>query len=169
MFRSRAAFRNAVGSVSRTRRRSFGLLLVSSVAVGSYLMVLPNKIRNDTPNSSNSFSTSQSFSIPKSNGKHVITMLMPPQVSSWLRESEESYLVQRGKGVVRYDVCQLPSNNPIEDDRSERVVQVPLITSNESGEERVSTDWMFWGVYDGHSGWTTSAKLRRIINKLCAV
>lgn len=160
MFRSRAAFRNAVGSVSRTRRRSFGLLLVSSVAVGSYLMVLPNKIRNDTPNSSNSFSTSQSFSIPKSNGKHVITMLMPPQVSSWLRESEESYLVQRGKGVVRYDVCQLPSNNPIEDDRSERVVQVPLITSNESGEERVSTDWMFWGVYDGHSGWTTSAKLR---------
>jgi pyruvate dehydrogenase phosphatase len=81
---------------------------------------------------------------------------------------EESYLVERGKGVIRYDVSQLPSNSPIEDDRSERIVQVPLINEN---EDVSSSDWMFWGVYDGHSGWTTSAKLREslisyVVNEL---
>lgn len=83
--------------------------------------------------------------------------MSPLQLSSRLRESEESYLVERGKGILRYDVSQLPSNSPIEDDRSEKIVQVPLITSD---DKRHSSDWVFWGIYDGHSGWTTSAKLR---------
>jgi pyruvate dehydrogenase phosphatase len=90
--------------------------------------------------------------------KQSISMLSPAQVSSRLREYEESYLVDRGKGVIRYDVSQLPSNNPIEDDRSERVVQVPLIDAQD--ESINSSDWMFWGIYDGHSGWNTSAYLR---------
>lgn len=56
----------------------------------------------------------------------------------------------------------MPSNSPIEDDRSEKIVQVPLLTSDETTKQHTphSSDWMFWGVYDGHSGWTTSAKLR---------
>ncbi|ANB13921.1 type 2C protein phosphatase PTC5 [Sugiyamaella lignohabitans] len=129
--------------------------------------------------------------LASNSAKQSISMLTPAQVSSRLRENEESYLVDRGKGVLRYDVAQLPSNNPIEDDRSERVVQVPLIVepsgstssgsnsnsgsgngvseksevasggeTGENGETMVSSDWMFWGVYDGHSGWTTSAFLR---------
>jgi pyruvate dehydrogenase phosphatase len=104
-------------------------------------------------------SPAQTFGIPRANGnsKQSITMMTPLQVSSKLRELEESYLVERGQGVLRYDVAQLPSNSPIEDDRSERIVQVPLITPD---DKRNSTDWMFWGVYDGHGGWTTSAKLR---------
>lgn len=104
-------------------------------------------------------SSSATFGIPRPNGnsKQSITMMTPLQVSSRLRELEESYLVERGKGVLRYDISQLPSNSPIEDDRSEKIVQVPLITPD---DKRHSSDWMLWGVYDGHGGWTTSAKLR---------
>lgn len=89
-------------------------------------------------------------------------MMTPLQVSARLRELEESYFVDRGKGVLRYDVSQLPSNSPIEDDRSENIVQVPLLTCDATTKEHSphTSDWMFWGVYDGHSGWTTSAKLR---------
>ncbi len=45
---------------------------------------------------------------------------------------------------MRYDLVQLPSNDPIEDDHSEKIVEIP---SKETG----SSDWMFWGVFDGHS------------------
>lgn len=69
---------------------------------------------------------------------------------------EESYNLHRGKGVLRYDVSQLPSNNPIEDARSEHIVQVPL-----AGQEApVNSDWLFFGIYDGHSGYNTSTKLK---------
>ncbi|KAL6450128.1 PTC5 [Pyruvate dehydrogenase [acetyl-transferring]]-phosphatase 1 [Candida maltosa Xu316] len=79
------------------------------------------------------------------------------QVSTKLRQYEESYIVNRGKGVTRYDICQLPSNSPIEDDRAEEIVQVPILQDNNI---KTSTDWMFFGVFDGHGGWTTSSKLR---------
>lgn len=128
----------------RTRNRFVNVALVSSlVLAGSYMFT--EKTSSDTGSAN------------YSKGRQVITKLTPSQVTSWIRENEESYIVERGKGVMRYDVCQLASNNPIEDDRSEKIVQVPVVTSN---DERISSDWMFWGVYDGHSGWTTSAKLR---------
>ncbi|SPN98518.1 related to Type 2C Protein Phosphatase [Cephalotrichum gorgonifer] len=90
------------------------------------------------------------------NGRKVIEMLSPEQVDEKLRENEESYFVNRGQDIVRYDITQLASNNPIEDDHAEKIVEVP---SKIKGSNEV-TDWMFWGVFDGHSGWTTSAKLR---------
>ncbi|KAK8440776.1 [Pyruvate dehydrogenase [acetyl-transferring]]-phosphatase 1, mitochondrial [Candidozyma auris] len=89
--------------------------------------------------------------------KEGIFLLNDEQVSSKLRQYEESYYVNRGKGVTRYDICQLPSNSPIEDDRAEEIVQVPILQDNNI---RTTTDWMFFGVYDGHGGWTTSSKLR---------
>jgi len=89
-------------------------------------------------------------------------MLTPEQATQKLRKTEESYLVGRGRGVVRYDMVQMPSNNPIEDDHAERIVEVPQsVTSAPKGSS--SSDWMFWGVFDGHSGWTTSAKLRQVL------
>lgn len=95
-------------------------------------------------------------------GRKVLEMLDPDQVTAKLRRNEESYLVNRGKGVVRYDVVQLPSNDPIEDDHAEKIVEVPpSLVPSTTGEE--SSDWMFWGVFDGHSGWTTSAKLRQVL------
>lgn len=77
-------------------------------------------------------------------GEKVLEMLSSDQATAILRKNEESYFVHRGQGVVRYDVVQIPSNNPIEDDHSEKIVEV----SPQSGTN--GSDWMFWGVYDGH-------------------
>ena len=89
-------------------------------------------------------------------------MLTPEQATQKLRRTQESYLVGRGRGVVRYDIVQIPSNNPIEDDHAEKIVEVPRFVTPPS-EGTSSSDWMFWGVFDGHSGWTTSAKLRQVL------
>lgn len=95
-------------------------------------------------------------------GRKVLEMLTPEQASSKLRTNEESYLVGRGEGVVRYDVVQIPSNDPIEDDHVEKIVEVPSTTAAvDDGKTR--SDWMFWGVFDGHAGWVTSAKLRQTL------
>ena len=82
-------------------------------------------------------------------GRKALEMLTPEQATQTIRRNEESYLVGRGRGVVRYDVVQLPSNNPIEDDHAERIVEVPqTVAATEDGTS--SSDWMFWGVFDGH-------------------
>jgi pyruvate dehydrogenase phosphatase len=94
--------------------------------------------------------------------RRVLEMLTPEQATQKLRKNEESYLVNRGKGVVRYDIVQVPSNSPIEDDHAEKIVEVPATTAAVS-EGQSSSDWMFWAVFDGHSGWTTSAKLRNVL------
>ena len=70
-------------------------------------------------------------------------MLTPEQATDKLRKLEQSYFVERGQGVMRYDLVQLPSNDPIEDDHAEKIVQA----SNLAGQKN---DWMFWGVFDGH-------------------
>lgn len=81
--------------------------------------------------------------------RQVLEMLTPEQATQTLRRKEESYLVGRGQGVVRYDVVQLPSNNPIEDDHAEKIVEVPqTVTRAQDGSP--TSDWMFWGVFDGH-------------------
>lgn len=85
----------------------------------------------------------------ESQSHQVLGMLSPEQATQKLRRSEESYLVGRGRGVVRYDTVQLPSNNPIEDDHREKIVEVPQsVTPAQNGLP--SSDWMFWGVFDGH-------------------
>ncbi|KAL4975707.1 phosphatase 2C-like domain-containing protein [Aspergillus desertorum] len=94
--------------------------------------------------------------------RRLLEMLTPEQATQKLRKNEESYFVNRGKGVVRYDVVQVPSNSPIEDDHAEKIVEVPASTSA-ANEGQSSSDWMFWAVFDGHSGWTTSAKLRNVL------
>ncbi|TKA75787.1 hypothetical protein B0A49_03294 [Cryomyces minteri] len=95
-------------------------------------------------------------------GRKVLEMMTPEQATQKLRTNEQSYLVGRGKGVVRYDVVQIPSNDPIEDDHAEKILEVPQ-SSAATQDGTASSDWMFWGVFDGHSGWTTSAKLRQVL------
>lgn len=100
-------------------------------------------------------------------GRKVLEMMTPTQATERLRKNEESYLIGRGKGVVRYDIVQLPSNDPIEDDHSEKIVEVPsTVAATENGARH--SDWMFWGIFDGHSGWTTSAKLRQVLISFAA-
>ncbi|KAI9727085.1 MAG: hypothetical protein M1828_007286 [Chrysothrix sp. TS-e1954] len=95
-------------------------------------------------------------------GRRVIEMMTPDQATQRIRRNEESFFVDRNKGVVRYDVVQLASNDPIEDDHAETIVEVPQ-TIAPSSSDSARNDWMFWGVFDGHSGWTTSAKLRQTL------
>lgn len=82
-------------------------------------------------------------------GRKVLEMLDPDQATAKLRKNEESWLVGRGQGVVRYDVVQIPSNDPIEDDHAEKIIEVPSnLAATENGA--AASDWMFWGVFDGH-------------------
>jgi pyruvate dehydrogenase phosphatase len=78
-------------------------------------------------------------------GRNVLEMLTPEQATEKLRQNEVSFMVNRGQGVMRYDIVQLPSNNPIEDDHAEKIVQYP------SPLDKTMSDWMFWGVFDGHA------------------
>ncbi|KAF2004914.1 protein serine/threonine phosphatase 2C [Amniculicola lignicola CBS 123094] len=95
-------------------------------------------------------------------GRKIVEMLTPEQATAKLRKNEESWLIGRGHGVVRYDVVQCESNFPIEDDHAEKIIEVPSnLAVTESGA--APSDWMFWGVFDGHSGWVTSAKLRQTL------
>lgn len=82
-------------------------------------------------------------------GEQTLEMLTPEQATQKLRRNEESFLVGRGKGVVRYDLVQIPSNNPIEDDHAEKIIEVPRDVSTVT-DGSLSNDWMFWGVFDGH-------------------
>lgn len=82
-------------------------------------------------------------------GRKVIEMMTPEQVTKRLRTNEESWMIERGNGVVRYDVVQLPSNDPIEDDHAEKIIEVPHTTAATNDGANAS-DWMFWGVFDGH-------------------
>lgn len=93
----------------------------------------------------------------KSNQSQLIT---DEQASRRLRAQEESYILNNGRGVSRYDVCQVSSNNPIEDARAEKIIQVPV---EDSGSENGKNDsyWYFWSVFDGHGGWNTSQKLSK--------
>lgn len=76
--------------------------------------------------------------------RRIVEMLSPEQATEKLRSLEQSFSVNRGQGVTRYDLVQLPSNDPIEDDHAEKIVEVPSRTDG-------SNDWMFWGIFDGHS------------------
>lgn len=81
-------------------------------------------------------------------GRRIVEMLSPEQATEKLRRLEESFSVNRGEGVTRYDVVQLSSNDPIEDDHAEKIVEVPNRSVNAGPG---GNDWMFWGVFDGHS------------------
>jgi pyruvate dehydrogenase phosphatase len=46
-------------------------------------------------------------------------------------------------------VVQIPSNSPIEDDHAEKIIEVPSnLAATDNGAP--ASDWMFWGVFDGH-------------------
>lgn len=83
-------------------------------------------------------------------GRNVLEMLTPDQATEKLRQNEASFLVNRGQGVLRYDVVQVASNNPIEDDHAEKIVEVAS-RQGENTDNKPIDDWMFWGVFDGHA------------------
>lgn len=133
----------------RQSMRDLNIALASGILFVASYMSLQTHYLSDSGDF-RPFSTTQSQQ--QQQKSQNILLLSDDQVTSKLRNLEESYFVKRGKGVVRYDISQLPSNSPIEDDRSEAVVTVPTKDGN--------ADFYFWGIYDGHSGYYTSLKLR---------
>lgn len=71
-----------------------------------------------------------------------------------LKSNETSAYLTQGRGnsgILSYHFNQVASNSPIEDDHVETHL-------SQGGIE-----WSFFGVFDGHSGWTTSSKLRQAL------
>jgi len=114
------------------------------------------------------------FSNPYAPRRKVLQLLTPEECTFKLQSNEESYLVSRGNGVYRYDINQLASNDPIEDDRIEQIIAAPNPSQPTSspphqfvpvkGADNATSefgDWMFWGIFDGHVGWYTSELLKR--------
>lgn len=122
--------------------------------INSFKNNVPGTVANGNTGTNTDASTSTSVT---QHNKEGVFLLSDDEVSTRLRQFEESYFINRNKGITRYDICQLPSNSPIEDDRAEEIVQVPIMQDNNI---KTSTDWMFFGIFDGHGGWTTSSKLR---------
>ncbi|KAF9561037.1 hypothetical protein EC968_005921 [Mortierella alpina] len=119
-----------------------------------------------------SFSTSAAVAAPvgataeSSQGLHgsqkKLSMLTPEQVEIRLAQHQRSFRIMKSGNsrkekpprqglVLGYSVNQLPSNYPIEDDFSQHAVR------NDQGE----IEQMFFGVFDGHSGWCCSQKVAR--------
>jgi pyruvate dehydrogenase phosphatase len=78
--------------------------------------------------------------------RESLDFLDPEQITRILRKNEESYHVDRKRGVLRFDLAQVPSNDPVEDSHSEILLEAPAVGNVSSGG-----DWMFWGIYDGHA------------------
>jgi pyruvate dehydrogenase phosphatase len=117
---------------------------VSSEPVRKALVVGPGELYTGTITGNGPISKDTDES-----GRKVLEMLDPDQATAKLRKNEESWLVGRGQGVVRYDVVQIPSNDPIEDDHAEKIIEVPSnLAATDNGA--MASDWMFWGVFDGH-------------------
>ncbi|KAF7972269.1 hypothetical protein HWV62_18598 [Athelia sp. TMB] len=73
----------------------------------------------------------------------------PVDTHAALRQHEETRSADgKATGIARYDIVQVSSNDPNEDDHSAAIVPHP------------KGSWAFFAVLDGHSGWETSAWLR---------
>ncbi|KAF9985623.1 hypothetical protein BGZ65_010330 [Modicella reniformis] len=103
-------------------------------------------------------------SLPMSQGLHAsqksLKMLTPEQVELRLGNHQRSFrIADPGKSkskagsdqdvVQGYCINQVASNNPIEDDLSRHIVR--------NGNGQIKR--MFFGVFDGHSGWCCSQKV----------
>ncbi|CCD23440.1 type 2C protein phosphatase PTC5 NDAI_0B04060 [Naumovozyma dairenensis CBS 421] len=135
---------------------SGGILLLSY----SYLTTKGNPLSLDSINTIKEFST---FFNNQNSGKNgntqnkegTIMILAEDQIEKKLHDNEESHSINRNKGIFRYDVSQLPSNHPIEDNHVEQIITIPNEDQSSNDEE----DLYFFGIFDGHSGTFTSKKL----------
>lgn len=137
-------------------RRKLPLVLGPLILGYGFHAARQQLISNDAPPSAGGNGSGGSGGV---SGSHIF-LLNPAQVSARLRQNEESVEFERGTGILRYDFAQVSSNSPCEDDHSERIVSVPLVSAN---DVESNTDWHFYGIYDGHGGFSTSQKLREAL------
>ena len=94
----------------------------------------------------------------RSQNDQSVLILNDSKIEAKLHDREESHFVNRGTGIFRYDVAQLPSNHPIEDDHVEQIITIPI--ESEDGKS-IEKDLYFFGIFDGHGGPFTSEKLSK--------
>ena len=86
-------------------------------------------------------------------GTKTLTLLSPAETNARLKENEASFAVsRRNNPLIRYDTNNLASNSPIEDDSC-------CVILERDQQSKVQGDLVFFGVFDGHSGWQTSRLL----------
>lgn len=140
---------------NKNRKKVIMLTGSSLLILSSFTFLYPSfdQISLDSIRHIRSYSTqieNNKKSKSTSQDSNNITLLSETEVDSRLHANEKSFWVNRKNGIFRYDVAQLPSNNPIEDNHVEQIV-----TLNDSSEKDLS----FFGIFDGHSGTFTSKKL----------
>ncbi|PLW54421.1 hypothetical protein PCANC_04803 [Puccinia coronata f. sp. avenae] len=93
--------------------------------------------------------------------KKILTMLSTQEVNQLLKKYETTFSVDRvGNPVYRYDTNHVASNAPIEDDSLCAVMTRDQSDSDPKSFSKPSPkDMLFFGVFDGHSGWQTSKLL----------
>lgn len=123
---------------------------------GSGLLVLSYSYFSQNPIVLDSINGIRDYSNKSTNNGNSITLLTENEINNKLHDLEQSYFINRNKGIIRYDVSQLPSNNPIEDNHIEQIITVPSQNSDNEGD-----DLYFFGIFDGHSGPFTSSKLAK--------
>ncbi|AJT99867.1 Ptc5p [Saccharomyces cerevisiae YJM1385] len=154
--------------------KALNIALLSGSLLLTYSYYSPKKILSlDTINGIKDYSTNTSGNInmPSPNPKGTETqksqrsqndqsvlILNDSKIEAKLHDREESHFVNRGTGIFRYDVAQLPSNHPIEDDHVEQIITIPI--ESEDGKS-IEKDLYFFGIFDGHGGPFTSEKLSK--------
>jgi serine/threonine protein phosphatase PrpC len=139
-------------------RRVVETAALSSVLFGTYYYYTQTREVSSDPRLERRTFEIEDVSNPYVTKRKVLQLLTPEECTVKLQATEESFIVNRGNGVYRYDVNQLASNNPIEDDHKEQIIEAPTRTS-----EAKIDDWMFWGIFDGHVGWYTSDVLKQLL------
>ncbi|ORY83123.1 phosphatase 2C-like domain-containing protein [Protomyces lactucae-debilis] len=129
----------------RTRStRLLGAAVFSAGAASFYLLASPVLLESPTTdNRAYSIKRTDTAEHPRNYRMAVST---PEQASKMLRANETCKKGIAGSGISSISFNQVASNSPIEDDHVEVQTQ---------------HGWSLFGIFDGHSGWTTSDRLKR--------
>ncbi|EIN07900.1 protein serine/threonine phosphatase 2C [Punctularia strigosozonata HHB-11173 SS5] len=127
----------------------YALVAGTSVAIAAGIVVSisgkDRALQLDSDNNPNV--RSLAYERRPSKGEHL-RKLDRTTIDQRLNAGAESHVVDTRSGIYRYDVAQLASNQPCEDEHTEVQLPVP------------SGIWSFFAVMDGHSGGETSKWLR---------
>ncbi|KAG0148380.1 hypothetical protein CROQUDRAFT_90296 [Cronartium quercuum f. sp. fusiforme G11] len=156
------------------KRALVDLALIASgvIAVGTTLLWLKSSQRKQKQFGSDSFTVHNrdQFEIPIASytgspaAKKTLTMLSQEETDKLLRKYEATFAVDRsGNPVYRYDTNHVASNSPIEDDSLCTIMARDQSQLPPDLKSALTGDMLFFGVFDGHSGWQTS---KLLVNRL---
>ncbi|GAA6006151.1 hypothetical protein JCM10207_000541 [Rhodosporidiobolus poonsookiae] len=143
-----------------SRRSAWDLTLIGGLgaALTGFLLWRGSSTTKDDMGSGGREGEKTSFTVPvisQTGGAatKTLTLLTTTEANQRLKENEASFAVsRRNNPLLRYDTNNLASNSPIEDDSC-------CVILERDAASKVKGDLVFFGVFDGHSGWQTSRLL----------